>query len=191
VALRCRDPCIRREAISLLRTPLPTEEQWSRGKMLADVAEFIMALEEAAAMTPVPLSCLDIPHASRLHLLSFSFFSYDRAAHRYQISHTAWDPDLIKCRVVRSAREPAGGELETFWIDRRLGPRDNAPPAALPQDVPGLFPQIVVSDTKLWDILGGRKVAEFLERASASHIFSLNAKRLDAEGGLTTVEESA
>jgi hypothetical protein len=85
VALRCRNPCIRREAISLLRTPLPTEEQWSRGKMLADVAEFIMALEEAAAMTPVPLSCQDIPHTSRLHLLSCSFFSYDRAAHRYQM----------------------------------------------------------------------------------------------------------
>lgn len=186
IALRCRDPGLRRAAIDLMRSQPRTEGKWNN-EVAADVAEFIMVQEEAAATVPRPSSCRDIPDRARLQMLACSFFSYDKQKRKFEMlvghsditdsvltpdcrSYDFGRPELIKIRVIRSGINPADQVLETLCLDRRLERSIDIQKTPLPDDVSGFFPQTIETESKLWGILGGKKVAEFLERASASHI---------------------
>ena len=94
VALRCRDPRTRREAISTLRAHPRIEGQWDN-RVAADVSEYIMILEENSGTVPEPSSCDEIPDISRLHLLSCSFFSYNKFKQRHEMSVPGYDSRVI------------------------------------------------------------------------------------------------
>lgn len=192
IALRCRDPVIRRRAIEMMRSRRRTEGKWDHN-VAADVAEFVMIQEEVAATVPEPSSCHEIPDESRLHILSCSFFSWNRINNKFEMlvgrirlnnsltnncsCYDFLNPELIKFRAIRSGICPADQELETFWIDRRLSRSVDMHKPELPKDVVGLFPQTIEIESKLWHVLGGKKIAELLERATASHICKFPQKR--------------
>lgn len=89
VALRCRDPIVRREAIKLMRDLKTTDGRWDAGKWeaqaAAEVAENIMILEEANAKVPHVTSCHDIPDTARLHLLGASAFQWNAVDEKFDM----------------------------------------------------------------------------------------------------------
>ena len=63
VARRCRDPCIRRRAIHLLRSSARQEGFWD-GQLAARVAERVVEIEESGIGSMV--TCSDIPDCARV-----------------------------------------------------------------------------------------------------------------------------
>jgi len=84
VALRCRDPRIRREAIALIRRWTRSEGKWD-SVAAAEVSESIMTLEEASANVPEVKSCHEIPNTGRLHLLGCNPFKWNDATTKYEL----------------------------------------------------------------------------------------------------------
>lgn len=83
-SLRCRDPRIRREAISLIRRWKRAEGKWET-LAIADVSEQLMLLEEASAMTPNPSAAHDIPNTGRFHLLGCNPFRWNAETQKFEL----------------------------------------------------------------------------------------------------------
>ena len=83
-SLRCRDPRIRREAISLIRRWKRTEGKWET-LAIADVSEQLMLLEEASARTPNPSAAHDIPNTGRFHLLGCNPFRWNAETQKFEL----------------------------------------------------------------------------------------------------------
>ncbi|OAL39584.1 hypothetical protein AYO20_00981 [Fonsecaea nubica] len=169
IALRCRDPVIRRGAIRLMQLRSRTEGIW-QSAVAADLAEFIMTREESESTMNHPRRCHDTPEESRLQLLSSNFLSYEEQSKTFQIAHGVSSPDIIKIRVIRSGLEPAVQGFRIFWIDRRSGHNIAMLANCTPSDASGLFPQTIEAESNLWREIDGPKWAEYLERSAASHI---------------------
>ncbi|OAP65635.1 hypothetical protein AYL99_01607 [Fonsecaea erecta] len=169
IALRCRQSIIRRGAIALMRSHPRTEGIW-QNKVAADLAEFIVTLEETGSTVYDAPSCHDIPENSRIQLLASNFLLYDQRSETFQIAHDVSSPDLIKIRVIRSGIRPADQGFETFWIDCRPERGMGMGTTYLPDDVSGLFPQTLQTESNLWRQTDGGNWAEYLERSAASHI---------------------
>jgi hypothetical protein len=86
VALRCRDPRIRREAIALL-----TEGARTAG-VTALIARSVMEIEELGTVSDI-LSCRDVPESKRIRLHTISFFSKMRKV-RLQYLRSPYDANL-------------------------------------------------------------------------------------------------
>jgi hypothetical protein len=82
-ACRCRDPDIRRQAISLLRRYHWREDIWD-SDVAASIAEHLMLLEEAG-LGEIQ-SCSDVPDSSRLYMVACTFYAYNRAEKQLQLS---------------------------------------------------------------------------------------------------------
>ncbi|KIX94965.1 uncharacterized protein Z520_09275 [Fonsecaea multimorphosa CBS 102226] len=169
IALRCRESVIRRGAIGLMRSHPRLEGIW-QNTVAADLAEFIVTLEETDSATNDFPSCHDIPEHSRLQLLACNFLLYDKRSERFRMVYGVSSPDVIKIRVIRSGIRPVDQDFETFWIGLRPEQSMVMREDSLPSDVSGLFPQIVETESNLWRQIDNGKLAEYLERSAASHI---------------------
>ena len=175
VAQRCRDPAIRRMAITLLRSHHRMEALWHTG-FIAEVSEFIMQLEEAEALVQPPSSGSEIPITARLQFMSASFFAFDIQKKSFMVSYDYWNPDLLKLCMLRHSfdkHEPL--HVKEFWLDRR---KVKVP--RLPQDIPypeeviGLFPQVKQfgGSTNLWAHFKPLEPAAYLQGALLNHIYT-------------------
>ena len=70
IAFKCRDPLLRRKAISLLNEGNRYEGLWN-GKTVARIAQRILEIEEAGL--PNPTNCTDIPQSHRVSLVAISY----------------------------------------------------------------------------------------------------------------------
>jgi hypothetical protein len=91
VALRCRDPRIRREAIALLTEGRRDEGSRTAG-VRAVIARSVMEIEELGTVSGT-LSCRDIPESKRIRLHTISFFSKMRKV-RLQYLRSPYDANL-------------------------------------------------------------------------------------------------
>ena len=81
-ASRCRDPHVRRQAISLLRRYHWKEDIWD-SDITASLAERLMLLEEIN-LGEIH-SCKDVPDSSRLYMVACTFYAYNRAENQLQL----------------------------------------------------------------------------------------------------------
>ena len=77
VVARCRNPLIRREAITVLRSFPKTEAGWD-SFLVADITEFITKLEESVTFEPVESSA-DVPTSARVQLMSAGCYRIDHS----------------------------------------------------------------------------------------------------------------
>jgi hypothetical protein len=80
---RCRDPHVRRHAISLLRRYHWREDIWD-SEVAASMAERLMLLE-GMGLGEIQ-SCKEVPESSRLYMVACTFYVYNRADKQLQLS---------------------------------------------------------------------------------------------------------
>lgn len=83
VGTRCRDPFIRREAITVLRSFHRTEDQWD-SFLVTDITEFITKLEVRATSEPVESSA-DVPTSARVQLMSAGYYRIDHSTKNIKV----------------------------------------------------------------------------------------------------------
>lgn len=181
VACRCRDPVIRRDAIALLRSAHWREDIWDSIDA-SSVAEHIMLMEENDRAIK---SCAEIPDFSRLHLVGCTSFAYSEQLQGLELrAHQTFDPEWVKMTCLRSGRV----SLEEFWLNRHGDSSLACKPGFFPQDVDGLFPQVVRNGSRLFSMLNTDHAVRFMGRFHANNVFSAQHTRgIGAHGDFVTL----
>lgn len=84
VALRCRDPRIRREAVDVIRRGYAITGHPAH-LYVPELCGYVIKLEEMKATVPWPQHCSQIPNTSRVHIVSSTLFSWDETNHVFDM----------------------------------------------------------------------------------------------------------
>jgi hypothetical protein len=170
VACRCREPTIRREAITLLQSVHWREDIWD-SLDASSVAEYVILMEENGQAIK---SCVEVSDIDRLHLVGCTSFAYSEKSHGLELRpHHTFDPEWVKMTCVRSSQT----SLEEFWLNRHGDPSLATKPGFFPQDVDGLFPQVVRNGSRLFSVLSTDHSVRFMGRFHANNVFSAHHTR--------------
>lgn len=168
----CRDPVLRRRAISILRGWHHTDGQWDTF-LVADVAECLVHREESCS--PIqPVTCsMDVPEEARVRFLTTAFFKEDPKTKTLSLVYDLNLSDFLKVSVLRKNPDPFGGKpsvsIEGLWLDRRNKATVLGRIEGMPKAIGGMFPQVQGErPTKLWSMLEDTQSAEDI----------LNARRI-------------
>lgn len=169
VACRCRDPTIRRKAIVLLRSAHWREDIWDSFDA-SSVAEHVMLTEEQGRAIE---SCVEVPDFDRLHLVGCTSFAYSEQLQGLELRlHHTFDPEWVKMTCVRSGRDSFQGGIEEIWLNRHGDSSLASRPGFFPQEVDGLFPQVVRAGSQLFSMLNTDHAVRFMGRFHANNVFS-------------------
>ena len=84
VALRCRDPRIRREAGDVVRRGYAVTKHPAH-LYVPELCGYVTQLEEMKATVPSPQHCSQIPNTARVHIVSSNLFIWDEANQVYDM----------------------------------------------------------------------------------------------------------
>jgi hypothetical protein len=209
VAEECRDPSLRRRAISILRRWHYTHHLYDT-LLVADTAESLVRREEMGSLNQPTTTSQDLPESCRIRFLVATFFELDPRSSALRMVWEAARCEFIKISILRRADEtnkdlmPEPHEssrliIEALWVDRRKG---NAKPHGYdfrPSEIPvatgGLFPQAATPlgsrQSKLWSRLRETRNTETLlqERRWGSVIAPVD--RVEPLGAATTWPSSS
>ena len=179
LACRSRPPFIRREAMALLRSAHWREDIWDSFDASC-AAEQIMLSEENGRDVK---KCGDVHESDRLHLVGCSSFAFSEEIQRLELRpHHTFNPEWVKMTCVRSGWDPAHA-VEEKWFNRRGDASLAMKPGFFPQDVDGLFPQVIRSDSRLFSLLSTGNAARFMGRFHANNVFAAQHTRSNGSHG--------
>ena len=140
-----------------------------------------------------PAGTTTVPETRRLVLVNETTFAHSSHTSSLALYPRAFnDPQWAKLVCRRSGLRRLDGENKyvTLWLDRRTGAVTEVPSvqvasqdAGFPSDVPGLFPQITQSDSKLWLRLRSGIGDRYMGRFACNTIFSEHGRSFTLEGG--------